>query len=194
MEKVVDKFSDEQKILDSYINGVFSAKDIISELLSDEVKERYKEYCSEHNLQDTEEGAAAFMDWWYSEDNDREPTSDELLDDETTEDSSPGKISDVFSEWNKDAKRINELSISESARNILLWRWKNPAETNKQKCAKEINVSIEDVEKWWNTPDWVNGYIGGHFHPNIPQEMNKKKLKSFLFNACTETMGAKKIV
>lgn len=195
MEKEVDKFEDEQELLDTYISGQYPAKEVIA-LLSDEVKERYKEYCSEHNLQDTDEAAAAFMDWWYAEDSDREPTSDELLEEEDTangEDASES-IPDVFSEWNKDKERINELSISGSARNILLWRWKNPAETDKQKCANEVNVSIEDVEKWWNIPDWVNGYVGGHFHPNIPQEMNKKELKSFLFNACTETMGAQKIV
>lgn len=188
MEKVVDKFSDEQEILDSYINGEFSAKDIVSELLSDEVKERYKEYCSEHNLQDTEEAAAAFMDWWYSEDNDREPTSDELLEEEnaSNEDASQD-APDIFSEWNKDSNKILALSSSESAREITLWRWKNPTETDKQKCVKDIDVPIADVEMWWNTPDWINGYVGGHFHP---QKMDKKELKSFLFKACTETMGA----
>ena len=194
MEKEVDKFDDEQEILETYTSGQYQAKEIIG-LLSDEVKERYKEYCSEHNQQDSEDAAVAFIDWWYAEDSDREPTSDELLEEEdTTKEGSSEKNSNVFSEWNKDAERINELSISGSARNILLWRWKNPAETDKQKCAKEINVSIEDVEKWWNIPDWVNGYVGGHFHPNIPQEMNKKELRSFLFNACTEAIGAHNIV
>lgn len=191
MEKEVDRFSDEQEILDAYINGDFTAKDIISGLLSNEVKERYQEYCSEHNLQDTEEAAAAFMDWWYSEDNDREPTSDEIMEDDSIDEAIVPSAPDIFSEWNKDSNKILELSTSENARDITLWRWEHPTETDKQKCAKEIDVPIVDVEMWWNTPDWINGYVGGHFHP---QEMGKKELKSFLFNACTETIGANKIV
>ena len=40
------------------------------------------------------------------------------------------------------------------------------------------------------TPDWINGYVGGHFHPTNPREMNKKELKSFLIEACRKTLEA----
>lgn len=67
----------------------------------------------------------------------------------------------------------------------------NPAITDKQKCASEIGVPIADVEKWWCTPDWINGYVGGHFHPTNLRGMNKKELKSFLIEACRKLLKLK---
>ena len=61
MEKTIDKFADEQEMLDAYINGEYTAKEIVSVFLPDDVKEQYNIYCSEKNLQDTEETAAAFL-------------------------------------------------------------------------------------------------------------------------------------
>lgn len=191
MEKTIDKFADEQEMLDAYINGEYTAKEIVSVFLSDDVKEQYNIYCSERNLQDTEETAAAFLGWWYEEDSDREPTAEEMLDnEEMSEEVISNGYQDVFSEWNKDITKLTELSSSENARDVTLWRWKNPAITDKQKCALEIGVPIADVEKWWCTPDWINGYVGGHFHPTNPREMNKKELKSFLIEACRKTLEA----
>lgn len=191
MEKTIDKFADEQEMLDAYINGEYTAKEIVSVFLPDDVKEQYTIYCSEKNLQDTEETAAAFLGWWYEEDSDREPTAEELLDDEEmSEEVISNGYQDVFSEWNKDITKIAELSSSESARDVTLWRWKKPTITDKQKCASELGVPIADVEKWWCTPDWINGYVGGHFHPTNPREMNKKELKSFLIEACRKTLEA----
>lgn len=191
MEKTIDKFADEQEMLDAYINGEYTAKEIVSVFLPDDVKEQYNIYCSEKNLQDTEETAAAFLGWWYEEDSDREPTAEELLDDEEmSEKVSSNGYQDVFSEWNKDITKLTELSSSETARDVTLWRWKTPTITDKQKCASELGVPIADVEKWWCTPDWINGYVGGHFHPTNPREMNKKELKSFLIEACRKTLEA----
>lgn len=53
MEKTIDKFADEQEMLDAYINGEYTAKEIVSVFLPDDVKEQYNIYCSEKNLQDT---------------------------------------------------------------------------------------------------------------------------------------------
>ena len=164
MEKTIDKFADEQEMLDAYINGEYTAKEIVSVFLPDDVKEQYNIYCSERNLQDTEETAAAFLGWWYEEDSDREPTAEEMLDnEEMSEEVISNGYQDVFSEWNKDITKLTELSSSENARDVTLWRWKNPAITDKQKCASELDVPIAEVEKWWCTPDWINGYVGGHF-------------------------------
>ena len=191
MEKTIDKFSDEQEMLDAYINGEYTAKEIVSVFLPDDVKEQYNIYCSEKKLQDTEETAAAFLGWWYEEDSDRVPTAEEMLDnEEMSEEVISNGYQDVFSEWNKDITKLTELSSSESARDVTLWRWKKPAITNKQKCALELDVPIAEVEKWWCTPDWINGYVGGHFHPTNPREMNKKELKSFLIEACRKTLEA----
>lgn len=191
MEKTIDKFADEQEMLDAYINGEYTAKEIVSVFLPDDVKEQYNIYCSEKKLQDTEETAAAFLGWWYEEDSDRVPTAEEMLDnEEMSEEVISNGYQDVFSEWNKDITKLTELSSSESARDVTLWRWKNPAITNKQKCALELDVPIAEVEKWWCTPDWINGYVGGHFHPTNPREMNKKELKSFLIEACRKTLEA----
>ena len=191
MEKTIDKFADEQEMLDAYINGEYTAKEIVSVFLPDDVKEQYNIYCSERNLQDTEETAAAFLGWWYEEDSDREPTAEEMLDnEEMSEEVISNGYQDVFSEWNKDITKLTELSSSETARDVTLWRWKKPTITDKQKCASELGVPIADVEKWWCTPDWINGYVGGHFHPTNPREMNKKELKSFLIEACRKTLEA----
>ena len=191
MEKTIDKFADEQEMLDAYINGEYTAKEIVSVFLPDDVKEQYNIYCSERNLQDTEETAAAFLGWWYEEDSDREPTAEELLDDEEmSEEGISNGYQDVFSEWNNDITKLTELSSSETARDVTLWRWKKPFITDKQKCASELDVPIAEVEKWWCTPDWINGYVGGHFHPTNPREMNKKELKSFLIEACRKTLEA----
>lgn len=191
MEKTIDKFADEQEMLDAYINGEYTAKEIVSVFLPDDVKEQYYIYCSERNLQDTEETAAAFLGWWYEEDSDREPTAEEMLDnEEMSEEVISNGYQDVFSEWNKDITKLTELSSSENARDVTLWRWKKPAITDKQKCASELDVPIAEVEKWWCTPDWINGYVGGHFHPTNPREMNKKELKSFLIEACRKTLEA----
>ena len=126
MEKTIDKFADEQEMLDAYINGEYTAKEIVSVFLPDDVKEQYNIYCSEKKLQDTEETAAAFLGWWYEEDSDREPTDEELLDDEEiSEEVTSNGYQDIFSEWNKDITKLTELSSSESARDVTLWRWKN---------------------------------------------------------------------
>ena len=173
MEKTIDKFADEQEMLDAYINGEYTAKEIVSVFLPDDIKEQYNVYCSEKNLQDTEETAAAFLAWWYEEDSDREPTAEEMLDEKKeSEDDALHGFQDIFSEWNKDVTKLTELSSSENARVVTLWRWKNPAITDKQKCASELGVPIADVEKWWCTPDWINGYVGGHFHPTNLRDMN----------------------
>lgn len=47
MEKTIDKFADEQEMLDAYINGEYTAKEIVSVFLPDDVKEQYNIYCSE---------------------------------------------------------------------------------------------------------------------------------------------------
>lgn len=191
MEKTIDKFADEQEMLDAYINGEYTAKEIVSVFLPDDIKEQYNVYCSEKNLQDTEETAAAFLAWWYEEDSDREPTAEEMLDEKKeSEDDALHGFQDIFSEWNKDVTKLTELSSSESARVVTLWRWKKPAITDKQKCASELGVPIADVEKWWCTPDWINGYVGGHFHLTNLREMTKKELKSFLIEACRKTLEA----
>ena len=44
MEKTIDKFADEQEMLDAYINGEYSAKEIVSVFLPDDVKEQYNIY------------------------------------------------------------------------------------------------------------------------------------------------------
>lgn len=41
MEKTIDKFADEQEMLDAYINGEYTAKEIVSVFLPDDVKEQY---------------------------------------------------------------------------------------------------------------------------------------------------------
>lgn len=40
MEKTIDKFADEQEMLDAYINGEYTAKEIVSVFLPDDVKEQ----------------------------------------------------------------------------------------------------------------------------------------------------------
>lgn len=186
MENKTDKFADEQDLLDAYVKGDFTAEECVESLVPEEVRSHYGEFCSQRNLQKSEASAASFLNWWYGEDSDREPTEEELLDEENpSSETTPSESADTFKDW--DGLKVTQLSTSDNAANVIMWRWKNPLQTDKQECATATNVPIAEVEKWWNAVDWINGYVGGHFHP---QNMTKKELKYFLIDACTKSIEA----
>lgn len=186
MENKTDKFADEQDLLDAYVNGDFTAEECVESLVPEEVRSHYGEFCSQRNLQRNEASARLFLDWWYSEDSDREPIEEEMLDEEkASSDVSLQESANVFDKW--DTLKTSQLATSENAADVTLWRWKNPMVTNKQECANATSVPMEEVEKWWNVVDWINGYVGGHFHP---QQMSKKELRHFLLDACTKSIEA----
>lgn len=57
------------------------------------------------------------------------------------------------------------LCSSHAALHISLWRYRNPTSHDKHCCAGVLNVSMEDIEKWWNVVDFLNFENNGHFQP-----------------------------
>lgn len=71
----------------------------------------------------------------------------------------------MFENWRKDTLFLNELSSSHAALHITLWRYRNPTSLDRHCCAVALNVSMEDIEKWWNVVDFLNCENNGHFQP-----------------------------
>ncbi len=73
---------------------------------------------------------------------------------------------ELFQEWRKDKGKLDSLKTSENAVKITLWRYQNPLESKKA-CARALNITKNNVKKWWNIRYFIDGAIadGGHVHP-----------------------------
>ena len=73
---------------------------------------------------------------------------------------------ELFQEWRKDKGKLDSLKTSENAVKITLWRYQNPLEPKKA-CARALNITKNNVKKWWNIRYFIDGAIadGGHVHP-----------------------------
>ena len=73
---------------------------------------------------------------------------------------------ELFQEWRKDKGKLDSLKTSENAVKITLWRYQNPLEFKKA-CARALNITKNNVKKWWNIRYFIDGAIadGGHVHP-----------------------------
>lgn len=176
----MDKFEDEQDLLNAYVNGEIAPLETVTIFAPDDVKIQYKVYCKLNNLVEDDKSASVFLDWWYDEDSNTEPLEDEWMDDDSKPQLAPSADSKAFVKW--DALKLSELSTSNSAAEVCLWRWKNPTK-GKAECIAEKSIASSDVEEWWETTDWIDTYVGGHFHPIAG--MKKTELKSFLMSACS---------
>ena len=98
--------------------------------------------------------------------------SNEALENAGTDDgdnqTKEGDLSSVelFQEWRKDKGKLDSLKTSENAVKITLWRYQNPLESKKA-CARALNITKNNVKKWWNIRYFIDGAIadGGHVHP-----------------------------
>lgn len=73
---------------------------------------------------------------------------------------------ELFQEWRKDKGKLDSLKTSENAVKITLWRYQNPLEFKKA-CARALNITKNNIKKWWNIRYFIDGAIadGGHVHP-----------------------------
>ena len=73
---------------------------------------------------------------------------------------------ELFQEWRKEKGKLDSLKTSENAVKITLWRYQNPLESKKA-CARALNITKNNIKKWWNIRYFIDGAIadGGHVHP-----------------------------
>ena len=72
----------------------------------------------------------------------------------------------LLQEWKAEKGRLNSLKTSENAIRITLWRYQNPF-GSKQGCSTALNITRNNVKKWWNIPTLIDTVLadGGHVHP-----------------------------
>lgn len=150
-----------------------------------EMIDDYKEWCQVLGFDEgDEDGAEQFInelrygdepddnDWpqevW---DKINEVSNEALEDEDISNDSKQNKESnlssvELFQEWRKDKGKLDSLKTSENAVKITLWRYQNPLESKKA-CARALNITKNNVKKWWNIRYFIDGAIadGGHVHP-----------------------------
>ena len=150
-----------------------------------EMVDDYKEWCQVLGFEEgDEDGAEQFInelrygdepddnDWpqevW---DKINEVSNEALENADMTDGSNQTKESNIssvelFQEWRKDKGKLDSLKTSENAVKITLWRYQNPLESKKA-CARALNITKNNVKKWWNIRYFIDGAIadGGHVHP-----------------------------
>lgn len=150
-----------------------------------EMVDDYKEWCQVLGFDEgDEDGAEQFInELRYGDepdDNDwpqevwgkiNEVSNEALEDEDISNDSNQNKESnlssvELFQEWRKDKGKLDSLKTSENAVKITLWRYQNPLESKKA-CARALNITKNNVRKWWNIRYFIDGAIadGGHVHP-----------------------------
>ena len=150
-----------------------------------EMVDDYKEWCQVLGFDEgDEDGAEQFInelrygdepddnDWPQEVWDKINEVSNEALENAGTDDSGnqtkESNLSSVelFQEWRKDKGKLDSLKTSENAVKITLWRYQNPLESKKA-CARALNITKNNVKKWWNIRYFIDGAIadGGHVHP-----------------------------
>ncbi|WP_270777215.1 hypothetical protein [Segatella buccae] len=150
-----------------------------------EMVDDYKEWCQVLGFEEgDEDGAEQFInelrygdepddgDWPQEVWDKIEEVSNEALENaDMTNGSNQTKESnlssvELFQEWRKDKGKLDSLKTSENAVKITLWRYQNPLESKKA-CARALNITKNNVKKWWNIRYFIDGAIadGGHVHP-----------------------------
>ena len=150
-----------------------------------EMVDDYNEWCQVLGFdEDDEDGAEQFINElrYGDEPNDNDwpqevwdkinEVSNEALENAGTDDgdnqTKESNLSSVelFQEWRNDKGKLDSLKTSENAVKITLLRYQNPLESKKA-CARALNITKNNVKKWWNIRYFIDGAIadGGHVHP-----------------------------
>lgn len=150
-----------------------------------EMVDDYKEWCQVLGFDEgDEDGAEQFInELRYGDEPDDNDWSQEVWDkinevsnealenagtddgDNQTKESNLSSV-ELFQEWRKDKGKLDSLKTSENAVKITLWRYQNPLESKKA-CARALNITKNNIKKWWNIRYFIDGAIadGGHVHP-----------------------------
>ena len=152
---ILSGYYEEHELLSWYEQGDISALQYI-EHHSPGMSDRFKEWCHRHASMEDEAAAMDFLDEYNGLFLDSEELSTEK---------SNSIDNEMFENWRKDTQLLNDLCSSHAALHISLWRYRNPTSHDKHCCAGVLNVSMEDIEKWWNVVDFLNFENNGHFQP-----------------------------
>lgn len=127
---------------------------------SDNMTERYLHFIAKKGLDDNENSAKTFLDWYMDEERDIDEADilDEVDDVEKMEDEED--ILPPYESWLENKSLLGELTLSKSAPKICFWRFQNPMSKDIEQCATDTGSSIEDVKKWWRTPDFLRELDG----------------------------------
>lgn len=150
-----------------------------------EMVDDYKEWCQVLGFEEgDEDGAEQFInelrygdepddnDWPQEVWDKINEVSDEALENadmtngsDQTKESNLSSV-ELFQEWRKDKGKLDSLKTSENAVKITLWRYQNPL-GSKKACARALNITKNNIKKWWNIRYFIDGAIadGGHVHP-----------------------------
>lgn len=151
------------------------------ELQGEDVMKSYRKWC---NLNDCEEGDEEMTEDFanslrYGTEPDGGGMTDDVWDllngssekpDKADESnmSEEDKLSamELVDTWRKDEGKLKGLRTSENALKVTLWRYLNP-HGSKQGCSNALNITRNNVKKWWNVCKFIDGAIadGGHVHP-----------------------------
>lgn len=152
---ILSGYYEEHVLLSLYEQGNISALHYI-EHHSPGMGDRFKKWCHQHASKEDEEAAMDFLDEY----------NGLFLDSEELSSEKSNSIDNgMFEKWRKDTQFLNELSSSQAALYITLWRYRNPTSFDRHCCAVALNVSIEDIDKWWNVADFLNFENNSHFQP-----------------------------
>lgn len=152
---ILSGYYEEHELLSWYEQGDISALQYI-EHHSPGMGDRFKKWCHQHASMEDEAAAMDFLDEYNGLFLDSEELSTEK---------SNSIDNEMFENWRKDTQLLNDLCSSHAALHISLWRYRNPISHDKHCCAGVLNVSMEDIEKWWNVVDFLNFENNGHFQP-----------------------------
>lgn len=155
-----------------YQDSAITARQLI-EHASEDMLEEYNAYLAKRNLDDTEEEAEKFLDWWMDEE--RATEEEDLLDEqEEDEIQSP----ETNYPWEDDENLRRELVFGPASHKVCLWRYKNPMDLELENCAKDTELPVPEVRKWWNIPDYINFKKGYRFVPT--DQFDEETLKNLL--------------
>lgn len=117
---------------------------------SDNIDNEYQAFIEKNALEDCNESAEKFLDWYQDEDRDTE--EEDMF--EESDDMNPEGDTE-YKSWKDNPELLSKLGYSKSAPKICRWRLEHPMEQNKALCARETNSDIKDVNMFWQTPNFL---------------------------------------
>lgn len=163
-----------------YYDDAISASQVILHC-SDNMLQDYRNYCSRRNLEDTEETARQFLDWW--QDEERETEEEDMMDiKELPPFEGDGVDTKALGSWLKDYSIRQGLTYSKEPAIVCDWRYRNPMSSDKNQCASDTKLSLQVVEKWWLVPDFINHIANKRM--TFSGENSIDQISNFLFEKC----------
>ena len=137
-----------------YQDEAITATQVIAHC-SDNMLQEYRNYCSKRELEDTEENAQEFLDWWMDEE--RETEEEDMMDIQELPSMEEEKVDDkILDSWLSDSSIRQDLAFSDEPAIVCDWRYKNPMSKDKEKCASDTGLALDMVEKWWLVPNFID--------------------------------------